>query len=68
MNPIDEPIKSGAPSRSFAAGWNAACDGERLDDKEASEWMAGWRAAIKLPSEGRKQYRFNTFNPPPFLV
>jgi hypothetical protein len=41
---------------SFAAGWNARCDGEELDKLESADWRQGWRMAEAYPDEAFRKF------------
>jgi hypothetical protein len=49
----------------YAAGWNAACEGRRFDESEADDWKAGWTEANAIPPHEREAYLFNAEQSPP---
>ena len=59
MNATYAPKEHGAPAHSFAAGWNAACDGRVYEIKESVDWKRGWAGAMRLEPGEREQWRFN---------
>lgn len=44
------------PDHTFAAGWNARCDGVGFDKGETAAWQEGWDAADEVPAADRWQF------------
>lgn len=47
------------PPHTFAAGWNAACDGQPFTESETTAWKAGWAEARVIHPKDKARFRFN---------
>jgi hypothetical protein len=61
MTPKDAIVvdSEGDDGDTFAAGWNAACEGKPLERGRSADWKTGWRGAMALDPSERTSSRFN---------